>query len=123
MSLSGDTATVKLKRSSACGDNCGSCSGCNNFRTVNAQNTANAKVGDLVEISMPSKTVLSAAVLVYVLPIVILVTGYFIGANVWNTEQSGILLGLCAMVISYVVIGIVTSKNKNHYKSTVTKIL
>lgn len=123
VSLSGDTAFVKMKRASACGENCGSCSGCNNFRTVTAENKLRASVGDNVEISMPSDRVLFAAMLVYVIPIAVLIVGYFAAYGVLHSENAGVLFGIIGMIISYIFAVIFTKKNKNRYKSSITKIL
>lgn len=123
VSLSGDTAMVKIKRSSACGDNCGSCSGCDNFKIVAAENVINAAVGDSVEISMPSEKVLSAAVIVYVIPIIMLIIGYFIAYAILHTESAGILCGLFGMAVAYIITAAMIRKNKNYCKSTVTKII
>ncbi len=123
VSLSGDTAAVQTVRMSACGGNCQSCGGCSDMRTVYAENPINAQIGDTVEIEMPSATVLAAALIVYVIPIAVLIAGYLIGSVFFDKEWQNIISGIFPMFVSYIIISAVTKKNKNKYKSVITKIV
>ena len=123
VSLTGDIAEVRTVRMSACGGNCQSCGGCSDMRTVYAENSVNAQIGDRVEIEMPSKTVLAAALIVYVIPIAVLIAGYLIGNVLFDKEWQNIISGILPMFVSYIIISAVTRKNKNKYKSVITKKL
>ena len=74
-------AEVYVKRISACGDNCASCgAGCSkkNMIYVNAANNVRAQPGEKVIIESSSFGIVSAAALVYVLPLVFFLAAYFL---------------------------------------------
>ena len=67
----GDTATVKVRKSSSCGHDCGECRLCNNPEIeVQVVNEKHAKAGDRVLIGAPTSTVLFQAFLLYIVPII-----------------------------------------------------
>ena len=69
-----DIAKVQFKRATACGENCGMCGGCENLNAfVDAINTMNAEVGDIVKIETNTVFVLLGAFFVYIIPIIFLV--------------------------------------------------
>lgn len=63
-------ATVRVRKSSACGHDCGECRACGGaeFETV-VENSVGAKVGDVVVIGAPSGKVLEYSFVLYILPI------------------------------------------------------
>lgn len=66
----GPVATVRLRKSSACGHDCGECRVCSNPEIeVEILNPISAKVGDIVAIGMDSSKVLMWAFMLYILPI------------------------------------------------------
>lgn len=76
--LPGGMAQVVVKRGTACGGNCGNCESCmfdNELKTL-AKNPIGAKPGQKVIIESRSDLVFRALALVYVLPLVLLLTGY-----------------------------------------------
>ncbi len=71
VTTNGDTATVKIRKASSCGHDCGQCRLCNNPEIeVQVVNHQNAKPGDRVLIGAPSATVLFQAFLLYIVPII-----------------------------------------------------
>ena len=75
-------AIVRIRKSSACGHDCGECRVCNNpeFETK-VINTIGAKVGDRVSIGAPTGEVLFSAFLVYMLPVIgVLVIGILLSS-------------------------------------------
>lgn len=71
-------ATVRVMRESACGD-CGKCKGCANPREmvyITAKNPIGAEPGDQVVITASTRQILSLAALVYLLPVVLLLSGW-----------------------------------------------
>lgn len=73
-------AEVAVARTTACGGNCGNCESCvfqSELRTM-ARNTVNAKPGQKVVIASKSSAIFGAAILVYVVPLVLFVLGYTI---------------------------------------------
>ena len=69
--LNGNTATVRIKRSSACGHDCGECNLCKNPDIeVDILNPIGAKIGDRVKIGTDTRKVMLSAFVLYMLPIV-----------------------------------------------------
>ncbi len=63
-------ATVRVRKSSACGHDCGECNLCSNPEiTIDILNPIGAKIGDTVIIGTPSHNVLKWAFVLYILPI------------------------------------------------------
>jgi len=76
------TAVVFLQRQSACSGDCHQCSGCGAVREtlfVTAENPIGAAVGDTVMVETSTATVMKAAVLVYLVPVILFFVGYFAG--------------------------------------------
>lgn len=76
-------AEVSVVRRSACSGDCHRCAGCGAVTqtvTVQAENVIRAQEGDWVYIESGSAAVLGAAVLVYLLPLLLLFAGYFCAA-------------------------------------------
>lgn len=104
---------LEIKRKSSCGDNCANCKGgCKPVNTyIIVENTIDAKLGELVELKMNTKTFMFAVIINYVFPLVMLLLGIFGGSVMANNLNLGvkseiisILLGFTLMVISYVLI-------------------
>lgn len=63
-------ATVRIRKSSACGHDCGECRACGGAEFLaTVTNSVGAKVGDTVIIGAPSGKVLAYSFLLYILPI------------------------------------------------------
>lgn len=67
----GNIATVRVKRSSACGHDCGECNLCKNPDIeVDILNPVGAKIGDIVKIGTDTSKVMFSAFILYMLPLV-----------------------------------------------------
>ena len=89
------TAEVMVIRESACSGDCHKCSGCGAAKEAilfTAQNPIGAGAGDLVTIRSETGPVLKAAVVLYMIPLVLFFGGYALGALL------GISGGLCGGV-------------------------
>lgn len=76
------TATVFHIRQSACSGDCHKCSGCGAAKetvTFSADNPIGAAPGDLVKVESSTAPVLKAAVVLYVLPLLLFFLGYWLG--------------------------------------------
>lgn len=134
ISTDGKIAIVEVKRSSACGEKCGSCSGgCSSTGIyVDAENRINGKQGQLVKIEIETKTIMKAAFLAYTLPLIMLVIGVvsgsyvhgFLGLSI-STEVFSFLFGLALMLIAYGVVKFfdIAYASQNKIEYTITKIL
>lgn len=122
--LNTHTAEVEIVRSSACGDSCASCGLCaGQNAVVEAENTIGAKAGDTVVMDMADKKVLYAAFLVYIVPIIALIAGYFAGAALFNGEAAGVAAGFIAMALAFSVIILTDRRRKKRYTPSIVKII
>jgi len=98
------TAQVVCVRESACSGDCHKCSGCGAAKEtilLTADNPIGASVGDLVNLRSETGPVLKAAVMLYMMPLVLFFAGYAIGAAL---NISGAVTGCLAFVLSIVLI-------------------
>ena len=94
------TATVMHIRESACSGDCHKCSGCGAAKEailLEAKNPIGAKPGDLVRVESATGPVLKAALVMYMLPMVLFFAGYAVGAAAFGR---GALVGCLAFVAS-----------------------
>ena len=108
LSTSGNMAKVSYRRPTACHGDCSKCAGgCGSMAAkeeiiVSAENLIGAKTGDSVYIEGETKKVAWAIVLVYVIPVVLFLTGYFLGQQ-WGCGNLigvlGFFLGLALAVL------------------------
>ena len=100
LSTSGNMARVSYRRPTACHGDCSKCAGgCGSMAAkeeiiVSAENLIGAKTGDSVYIEGETKTVAWAIVLVYVIPVVLFLAGYFLGQQ-WGCGNLIGVLGFC----------------------------
>jgi Positive regulator of sigma E activity len=114
--LDKETALVEVERKTACGGECSSCGGTCSFKnklSVVASNGVCAAVGDSVVIESESVKIIGAAALVYLMPIIVFLFGYFIASALGMTETASIavsVLSLAAGMIMTVVISRIKKK-------------
>ena len=95
-----------MTRSTACGSNCGSCESCifqSELKAV-ARNRINARPGQHVVIESRTSKVFSAAVLVYVMPLVLFVLGFVIATVLGASEGLAILVSFLALILAAVIL-------------------
>lgn len=116
------TAQVICIRESACSGDCHKCSGCGAAKEailVTADNPIGARAGDLVNVRSETAPVLKAAMVLYMLPLVLFFAGYAIGAAV---GFSGAAAGCLAFLLSIVLIVLydrrMAKQNKTIYTIT-----
>ncbi len=109
-SVEGETAKVLMKRHSSCG----SCSACKMGQEeakleVKAINNVNAKTGEWVSVNMEDQDVLTAAFMVYVIPLLALLVGVIGGSYILSlvgiveyTDIYAALIGFVTMGISFI---------------------
>jgi len=81
------TAQVLHIRQSACSGDCHKCSGCGAVQEkmlLTVSNQIGAQPGDVVEIEAGTGSVMAAAAIMYVLPLVLFFAGYLMGALLWG---------------------------------------
>ncbi len=102
--FSDGTAQVVCVRESACSGDCHKCSGCGAAKEtilLTAQNPIGAGTGDLVNLRSETGPVLKAAMVLYMLPLVLFFAGYAAAAAL---QISGALAGGIAFAASIVLI-------------------
>lgn len=121
-----DKAWIRVRRSSMC-DVCKSRSACiiiGGGETMEAEalNTANAQVGDRVLLNIPSKSLWKISFILYMLPVIFLITGVIIGMNLakkygLEPELGALLLGVVGCAVSFLPIKLFAKhirKNKEY---------
>lgn len=107
-------AEVVVTRTTACGSNCGNCESCifqNELKTL-AKNSINARPGQKVIIESKSSRIYKAAMLVYILPMLLMVLGYALGAALSTGEGLGIALGFAGLIAGAALI-VLSERRKN----------
>ena len=118
----GNKARIQVKRVSACAHNCEKCGGgCSEMMksapvSVLAKNPLGAKTGDKVIVASDSGSILRVAALVYLLPIILFFTGYFLSKYFLPGEGTAIALGGLCFTLSLVVIVLADRIMKNRNK-------
>ena len=100
------TADVIHVRESACSGDCHKCSGCGAAKEAvvfTADNPIGAKRGDLVKVESSTAPVLKAAVVLYVLPLVLFFLGYWLGTLPGTFGTIGGVLGFMLGVVIVIV--------------------
>jgi sigma-E factor negative regulatory protein RseC len=110
--LSHDKAQVRIRKSSACAS-CEARDACHIHNAkdmvVDVNNDLHAKVGDLVEISVPTRSFLRLSLLVYFLPVLALILGAYAGGT-WAaslripSSMASVLGGFLAMALSFAIL-------------------
>lgn len=119
-----NTAQIKITRSSACGESCASCGLCpGKEMLVEADNAAGASAGDTVLLDMSDKKVLGAAFLVYIVPLIALVLGYFMGSAIFKAETPAVLSALLLMAASFLMIMLIDKKVKHRFTPRIVRII
>ena len=122
--LDNGLAEVVVERSGICGGNCDECDGCryDNLMKSTVENPIDAKRGQHVMIETPTLGVVKGALAIYILPIVLLVAGYFVAAAFSASEGICMLAAFIAAAIG-VLLAKVISKRSFKGNPTPTKII
>ena len=111
--LPNSMAEVVVTRSTACGNNCGSCESCifqSELKTL-AKNNIGAKPGQKVVIASSSKKIFSAALLVYIMPLLFFLVGFAVSSALGASEGICVLVSFLSLILSAAVL-IITQRNK-----------
>ncbi|WKY46167.1 SoxR reducing system RseC family protein [Eubacteriaceae bacterium ES2] len=112
VALKNANAILQVPRSTACGDKCASCSGhCNQgMIEIEVKNSLDAHIGDRVEIETSTQMVLGAALLVYLVPLMMMLLGVFLTNIIMNSigispnEFLSAFVGFCFLALTFVAI-------------------
>lgn len=124
-SVDGESCICAVKRKSACGENCATCKAVCGSREHNftATNKVGAKKGDTVVIEMGTGKVLSAAFLVYILPLVSFLAGFAIFENMEKGEALSACIGILVGGTVWFLVSIYSRKRRAELMPQVTEIV
>ena len=112
------TALISADRQSACGENCGSCAGCDISKikvTAVAENQAGAAAGETVIVESELKGVLYIAFVVYIIPILMFFLCYAL-ASFFSTDES--IVVICALAGFFLSFRLGKLLDKKHSKNS-----
>jgi len=110
--LPNSMAEVAVTRTTACGGDCGGCESCifqSELKAI-AKNSIGARPGQKVVIASSSRTVFSAAILVYIMPILFFLLGYAISSLFGASEGISVLVSFSFLILSAFVLIIIQKK-------------
>lgn len=124
-SVKGSECEVAVKRKTACGENCASCSAaCSEREQIClAKNEIGAKVGDKVFIEIETVAVLKSAFLVYILPLLVFFTAYAVFESFLKSEAVSAVTSILAAGTLYLCLWAYDKKRKTDCKPRVVEII
>lgn len=128
-SIEDNKLQVLTSRTASCGD-CSSCGGGCEVETINLNinNKIDAQVGDFVEITYKSSSMLKVTGLLYIFPLIMMVLGVVLGYNLdlgIQGEAKDLVsfgFGIIFLAISLVVVNQIDRRFKNNNLLSVRKI-
>ena len=117
-------AEVAVRRTTACGGNCGSCESCvfQNEMKTEARNPVEAGPGQKVLIESQSSKVFHAAFLVYVFPLLFFFLGYLLAALLGLDEAARIIASFLALGLGVLIVVLSQKKVRDEDRITFTII-
>src|SRR5690554_2636502 len=133
----GKEALVKIRRHSLCSKCTNKCQLAMEDRheseeiKVNVSNPLGAETGQMVKIEMGEQSLVIASLIVYIIPLVSLILGYFLGQFFMQTigytptEGAGLIGSVLFLAISFLLIKSIDKiiGKKNEYKPTIKEII
>lgn len=101
--LGGGYAEISVPRKSACGHDCEECAGCGMTGAAikaRARNDIGAQPGDKVVVESSTKKIFGVVALVYVLPVVLFLLGYFLSKGL--AEGMRYAIAVATFVVSFI---------------------
>ena len=101
--LPGGYAEISVPRKTACGHDCEECAGCGMTGAAikaRARNDIGAQPGDKVVVESSTKKIFGVVALVYVLPVVLFLLGYFLSEGL--AEGMRYAIAVATFVVSFI---------------------
>lgn len=99
--INNDNIKVHLYRDSACAH----CSGCSSSTKMGSTFSFKYKeklsIGDIVTFEIEDSSLLNIAALVYLMPIIFMMAGYFLGQKLGFTEGQGVFMSFLFLAVSF----------------------
>ncbi len=111
-------AEVNILRGAACGETCGKACGTCGLKVMKTKATDSfgVKEDDFVEIESDSKKIIGLAFILYIIPLITGVLGYFLGEFIKKSEDFGALFALIFFIIGFIPAVIANKKNNVSYR-------
>ena len=113
--VDGEYAVVSFERSSMCA-HCGICEGSGDSTQqvkIRVKNTLNAKEKDRVCVSVSNRSLLSASLIAYVVPLLLFLAGLFLGRLI--SEIVSIVAAICFCASSFFILRYFDRKNRENH--------
>ena len=113
--LPNSMAEVSVTRTTACGGNCPSCESCifqNEIKTL-AHHMIQARPGQRVVIVTQSRAIFCAALMVYLMPVVLMIVSYALAAFFGVREGLRVLVSFLALLVSAGILVLSQRRGKN----------
>ena len=125
--VQGKSALVRVRRTSACGENCSGCSGeCKpTSTTMKAVNGLNAKVGDMVKVEMNPGAYILLAFIGYILPIILTVAAYLLVNYLTSDSLAADIAAIVTLIATLVIFYFVDKipKKSTRFSNRIIRIL
>lgn len=105
--LNGEYARISVPRKSACGHDCEECAGCGMTGAAiyaTAKNPVGAQPGQKVVVESSTKKLLGVVALVYLLPVVFFLLGYFLSEGLTEPVRYAIAIASAALTVIPIVL-------------------
>ncbi|PXV63240.1 SoxR reducing system RseC family protein [Halanaerobium congolense] len=98
---------------------------------MEVENEIGAVKGEQVKLEMEKKNLVFASLIIYIIPIINMIAGYFLGdwmatkANILSGEGFGILSSILFLEFSFIIIRLIDTKFKNNknFEPVITQII
>ena len=123
--LSGGYAMISVPRKSACGHDCEECAGCGMTGAAikaKAKNKIGAQPGQKVIVESSTKKLLGVVALVYLLPVVLFLMGYFLSEGLAENIRYAIAIGAAAVSMIPIVLYDRHAKRTNALTFTILRL-
>ena len=116
--LPNSMAEVVVTRSTACGGNCGSCEACmfQSELKVVAKNMIQARPGQTVVIESRNSKLFSAAIMVYIMPLLFFLLGFAVANLLGASEGVCVLISFLFLALSAFILVRTQKKQKTENK-------
>ena len=124
--LPGGYAEISVPRKSACGHDCEECAGCGMTGAAikaKAKNPVDARPGQKVIVESSTQKLLGVVALVYVLPVVCFLMGYFLSEGLAEEVRYAIAIGSAALTMIPIVLYDRYARRKEVLTYTILRLL
>lgn len=102
--INGKEVVISVFKESSC-SHCSKCGDKEKIsREMKIKIEKEVSVGDFIEFEIENKNVFTAAMIVYIIPVFIMIAGYFIGEKIFEKEKLAVLSAFVALAISFIIV-------------------